>query len=265
MTSIHAGSPLAFAHRGGMAHFPENTLVAFRHAATTGVDGMESDVWLTADGVPVLEHDGVVRSWLGIRRRRFSDLPRSSLPASVPTLADLYALIEARFALSLDIKAVDAEEAVRAVLAVAAEVPGARSRLWLAHDKYKESDWRLVASWRELDPEVRLLDSTTVRRFDLPAAQYARRAASAGIDALNLPAREWTPALVEAARAAGLACFAFGAQSRPLIDKVVSYGVDAVYSDHLDRLVPAVQVARSRSDRTDAGHGPEPHDGSADH
>jgi glycerophosphoryl diester phosphodiesterase len=51
---------LVFAHRGNSAHAPENTLEAFRQAVALGVDGLEFDVRLTADGVPVVFHDPTV-------------------------------------------------------------------------------------------------------------------------------------------------------------------------------------------------------------
>ncbi len=44
-------------HRGSAAVAPENTLAAFRIAIDEGVDFVETDVQLTADGVPVLMHD----------------------------------------------------------------------------------------------------------------------------------------------------------------------------------------------------------------
>lgn len=44
-------------HRGAAAEAPENTLAAFRIAIDQGVDFIETDVRLTADGVPVLMHD----------------------------------------------------------------------------------------------------------------------------------------------------------------------------------------------------------------
>ncbi|MDQ1372669.1 MAG: glycerophosphoryl diester phosphodiesterase, partial [Actinomycetota bacterium] len=50
--------PIGFAHRGARAHAPENTLEAFQLALKLGATGLESDVWLTHDGVPVLDHDG---------------------------------------------------------------------------------------------------------------------------------------------------------------------------------------------------------------
>ncbi|MEQ1573805.1 MAG: glycerophosphodiester phosphodiesterase family protein [Vicinamibacterales bacterium] len=49
--------PLVFAHRGGAAIGPENTLVAFGRGITAGADGIELDVHLSADGVPVVHHD----------------------------------------------------------------------------------------------------------------------------------------------------------------------------------------------------------------
>lgn len=45
-----------FAHRGGMARAPENTLTSFRQALTDGADGFEIDVCLTKDKQPVLIH-----------------------------------------------------------------------------------------------------------------------------------------------------------------------------------------------------------------
>ena len=56
--------PIGFAHRGARAHAPENTLEAFALALRLGATGLESDVWLTADGEAVLDHDGVVGSGL---------------------------------------------------------------------------------------------------------------------------------------------------------------------------------------------------------
>jgi glycerophosphoryl diester phosphodiesterase len=50
-------TPLVFAHRGGCALGPENTLAAFDLGMKAGADGLELDVHLSADGVPVVHHD----------------------------------------------------------------------------------------------------------------------------------------------------------------------------------------------------------------
>lgn len=52
--------PLVLAHRGASAYAPENTLAAFQRAFEMGADGIELDVSLTRDGVPVVLHDDTV-------------------------------------------------------------------------------------------------------------------------------------------------------------------------------------------------------------
>src|SRR5205809_3157864 len=94
--------PIGFAHRGAKAHAPENTIEAFTLALRLGASGLESDVWITADGKAVLDHDGVVGGRL--RRRPLHELPRADLPEHIPTLTELYETCGTDFDLSLDIK-----------------------------------------------------------------------------------------------------------------------------------------------------------------
>jgi glycerophosphoryl diester phosphodiesterase len=49
--------PLNIAHRGAAVEAPENTLAAFELALQQGADGIEFDVHLSADGIPVVIHD----------------------------------------------------------------------------------------------------------------------------------------------------------------------------------------------------------------
>ena len=46
-----------FAHRGGSALAPENTIAAFDRGLALGADGLELDVHLSRDGVVVVHHD----------------------------------------------------------------------------------------------------------------------------------------------------------------------------------------------------------------
>lgn len=50
-----------FAHRGASRHAPENTFPAFKLAYEHGADGIETDVHLTKDNIPVLIHDETVK------------------------------------------------------------------------------------------------------------------------------------------------------------------------------------------------------------
>jgi glycerophosphoryl diester phosphodiesterase len=49
--------PLIFAHRGGAKLAPENTMPALDNGMALGADGLEFDVQLSADGIPVVIHD----------------------------------------------------------------------------------------------------------------------------------------------------------------------------------------------------------------
>ena len=57
LSFFNATRPLVFAHRGGCALGPENTLAGFDIGLATGADGLELDVHLSSDGVLVVCHD----------------------------------------------------------------------------------------------------------------------------------------------------------------------------------------------------------------
>ena len=52
--------PLVIAHRGASAYEFENSLAASRVARSQGADGVELDVHVSADGVPIVHHDPTV-------------------------------------------------------------------------------------------------------------------------------------------------------------------------------------------------------------
>ena len=231
--------PIGFAHRGARAHAPENTLEAFRLALRLGATGLESDVWLTSDGVAVLDHDGVVGSRL--RRRPIAEVARSQLPAHVPTLADLYAECGTSFELSLDVKDAGAIGATVAVArAAGTDVPG---RLWVCHH-----DWRQVAEWRSPFPDVRLVDSTRLRFLRHGPERRAAQLSDAGIDAINLHESDWSGGLSTLFHRFEVLAFGWDAQHERVLDNLLGMGLDAVYSDHTDRMMGA--LAR-RLDPTD--------------
>jgi glycerophosphoryl diester phosphodiesterase len=230
---------IGFAHRGAPApHQRENTLPAFRRALAGGASGLESDAWLTADGVPVLHHDGV----LGPpgRRRRISDLTADRLPGWVPSLAAFYAELGTSFEFSLDLKGPPGgwAPAADAVVAVARQAGGssAAGRLWLCGHLPE------LAAFRDRDLDVRLVNSTSMRTVmeGGGVSAYGRRLRAAGVAALNLRTREWTPPRagnVGVLHDLGIAAFGWDAQSTGTLARLAGYGLDAVYSDHLARLV----------------------------
>ncbi|HEX8131433.1 MAG TPA: glycerophosphodiester phosphodiesterase family protein [Pyrinomonadaceae bacterium] len=75
--------PLIIGHRGASASAPENTLAAFVRALDDGADGIEFDVRLARDGVPVVIHDATLRRTAGI------DAPIAALSSSDPSAIDV--------------------------------------------------------------------------------------------------------------------------------------------------------------------------------
>lgn len=221
-----SGTPvLGFAHRGARAHAPENTLEAFITATRMGASALETDVWLTRDGVAVIDHDGRVGP--RGRGRPIAAVDAADLPPHVPTLAQVQAALGPGPDLSIDVKDPAAVHAIVAVRAAAG--PAALRRTWLC-----DSDVDRLAAWRDLDPEVRLVAS--LRRRHLARVDLTGLAAR-GIEVVNLPHRSWTPGLVRHCQVAGLAAFAWGVQCRRRMRRLLSWGVDGIYSDHTDRMV----------------------------
>jgi glycerophosphoryl diester phosphodiesterase len=231
--------PIAFAHRGARAHAPENTLDAFKLALRLGATGLESDVWLTADGVAVLDHNGIVRR--GINRRRITSVRRADLPAHIPSLEQLYAECGDAYDLSLDVK--DTRAAPVVVAAARTMGADALSRLWLCHP-----DWQQVATWRELSPDVRLVDSTRLRLMRQGPERRAAQLAAAGIDAVNMHHTDWTGGLTTLFHRFERLAFGWDAQHDRILDALLAMGIDAVYSDHVDRMVDALARAAARAE-----------------
>jgi glycerophosphoryl diester phosphodiesterase len=220
--------PVAFAHRGARAHAPENTLEAFQLALRLGATGLESDVWLTADGVPVLDHDGLVRS--GFRKRPIAELHRTQLPGHIPALADLLTACGTGYHLSLDLK--DAGCGPPVVAVVREVAPELLPRLWLCHP-----DWRSVASLRPLDPDVKLVDSTRLVRIKEGPERRAATLAAHGVDALNMHHSDWTGGLTTLLHRFGRLTLAWDLQIERLLDAALHMGIDGVMSDWVDRMV----------------------------
>lgn len=75
---MRKNNPLIIAHRGACASAPENTLAAFRFALDSGADGVEFDVQLSNDSVPVVMHDLRLKR-TGARAERVADLTAEQL------------------------------------------------------------------------------------------------------------------------------------------------------------------------------------------
>ena len=225
--------PIAFAHRGASAHARENTLESFALALRLGATGLESDAWLTSDGVVVLDHDGLVR--VRRRKRLVSDMRRDELPTHVPTLSGLLERCGSDYHLSLDLQHVEVGPAV--VEQVRAVAPGLLPRLWLC-----AADVDVLADLRALDGDVRLVNSTRLARMKEGPERRAATLAARRIDAVNLHHTDWTGGLTTLFHRFERVCFGWDLQFEHLIRPVVRMGIDGIFSDHVDVMVEAIDA-----------------------
>lgn len=108
---------LRLAHRGDWRRAPENTLPALAAAlAVPGCDGVEFDVRISADGVPVLAHDETLERVYGRPGRIDGMTARELEDAGVASLGDALALIPHRAMIDVDLKGLH-DRAVVEVLA----------------------------------------------------------------------------------------------------------------------------------------------------
>lgn len=189
---------LIVAHRGLHVSERENTVAAFRAARALGVDGVELDVRLSADGVLVVHHDAHADA-VAIGRS-----PARDLPDFVPTLA----------------QALDAAEG----LVVNVEIKNLRHASEATYDESGDFARQVVNFLHE----ARAPRSVIVSCFDLATCQVVRdhdpllrvgwllswrhavgpaleRAADLGLDAVHPPVRRVHAATAQRARALGLA------------------------------------------------------------
>lgn len=216
---------ILFAHRGARTLERENTIAAFSRAVQLGATGIESDAWLSRDGQVVLDHDGHHRKF---PRKWIKDIDRAELDRHIPTLVEFYEAVGSDLPLSLDLK----DPAAFAPTVAVARSFGAQHRLWICHP-----DLAVLSQWRQDEPEVRLVNSTATKRLPHTLERRAAELSAAGIDAVNLRQGEWTAGLVALLHRFEVLAFAWDAQYERQLASLIDMGIDAVYSDDVERMV----------------------------
>lgn len=223
-------APITFAHRGASADAPENTIEAFRLALKLGARGIESDARLSADGQVVLVHGAVARQ--GWRRKRVVQTTAAELAElAVPRLSELYDELGTDYELSLDVY----DPAAGKVVLEVARAAGALERLWLCSSKPD-----LLTTLGARAPEVHLVHSVRRRKLDIPLERHAAQLAERGIGVCNMHRSDWTAGLVGLFHRFGIEAFGWDAQEVRHLRELLAMGVDAVYSDHVARMVATV-------------------------
>ena len=231
--------PIGFAHRGAKAHAPENTIAAFQLALRLGATGLESDVWLTAEGIPVLDHDGVVRR--GLRKRSIATVGVDELPDHIPQLVELLDTCGTQYHLSLDTK--DPESAGPIIEVITSYSPDMLDRVWLCEPRFERA--AEGAGWQT---GVHVLQTTRLDKISEGPERRAHRLKSAGIDGINLHRTDWNGGLVALVHRFDLFAFGWDMQQDHELRAGIRMGLDAVYSDDVDKMELAMRAELANPD-----------------
>ena len=237
--------PIAFAHRGGAGHFPENSWPAFQHAVGLGYAYLETDVRATADGQVVAFHDRTLER-VTDGAGRIAELPYARVAAAriggsepIPLLADLLgAWPDVRF--NIDIKDDSAIGPLAEVLR--------RTAAWDRVCVTSFSGRRLRAARRALARPVCM--ATAPAAIGLIKSGFSdyvlsRRFARLSVRCAQVPARVATGTFIRRAHAAGLQVHVWTVNDRQLMATLLDLGVDGIITDQT-ALLREVLLGRGR-------------------
>jgi glycerophosphoryl diester phosphodiesterase len=242
-----AGRPaLVVAHRGASRQAPENTLAAFRLAISQGAPAVECDVRLSADGVPVVIHDGTVdrtTDGQGAVATLSLDVIKS-LDAGqghegryagerIPTLAETLAVCAGRARLFMELKpeALAGSEAA-ALVDGALEVVAQGPPLDLTVISFDPEIVRLVARRRPDLPLGYLVGARQVAKHGVAAVLQQTAALGAGF--VSPQAGAVSARFVAEAHAAQLAVSVWTVDSPDELRAVAATGADAITTNRPD-------------------------------
>jgi len=236
--------PLILGHRGASHTAPENTLAAFREAARMGADGIELDVHLSADGVPVVMHNAHVNATTdgagpicAMSLAQIKELDAGSHFAAcfagerVPTLEEVFAEVGQQLLINIELKAQPAhvQGLERAVVDLINHM-GMASRVWFSSFKPY-----MLSQARRYAPQIPcglLYDPASVGVFLLaPFTPY---------EAIHPHFSMATPIKVRRAHRRKLRVMAWTVDNVAVAKVLAASGVDAVITNEPDRLLAAM-------------------------
>ncbi|WP_298222100.1 glycerophosphodiester phosphodiesterase family protein [Flavobacterium sp.] len=153
-------------HRGAKGYAPENTLASFQKALDMRVDGVELDVHLSSDGEIIVIHDDTVNRTTNANGF-VNELSLHELKAlriddehQIPTLAEVFDLIERKVFINVELKG---NQTAKPVVALIEKYIAAKN--W-TNDLFLVSsfDWNALQEVHAINPEINLgvLTSTEI-------------------------------------------------------------------------------------------------------
>lgn len=264
---LSGDTPLAFAHRGGAALWPENTLEAFRGAIGLGCPYLETDVHRTRDGHLVIFHDArLERTTNGaglVRDCSLAELRRLDAGYRFSPDGRTHPWRGQGLTIPLLTEAFDLDPNVRINVEMKQAGVGLPRALWELIEQHTLHDRILVASADvALGEELRAIargrvaTSASVREalaFWAAVRTGMWRFVKMRYDALQVPTQQSgltvvTDAFVRAAHARGVQVHVWTVDAPDEMRRLLALGVDGLMSDRPDLLMKVVREARAGSD-----------------
>jgi glycerophosphoryl diester phosphodiesterase len=241
---------LIIGHRGASAYAPENTHAAFQMAMDEAADGIELDVRLARDGVPVVIHDATldrtahvsgevesydstvlsdcyVGEWFNLRHPKYAD---ELFPYErIPTLTEVFQSYGSRL-IYVEMKC---ENASRRPALARAVVELTRTHGLVEHVIVKSFEHDSLAEVKQLAPEIRTaaLFGRSWPRPLVPGAKIIAAAERCGADEISLHRSLLRKSTVEEARLRGFEVLAWTVNSAFWLRRAFALGLRAVFTD----------------------------------
>ena len=239
-----SSGPCVFAHRGGAALAPENTLAAFEHAIALGTDGVELDVRPSRDGRVVVIHDSTLDRTTTlhgpVNRCTAAELSR----AHVPELSEVLHLCR-DLRVIVEIKVNDAAFGRQVV----GELRKANAVERSCVGGFRRAVLRAV---RQEEPALATSGAREEVRLALYRTWLGWPVASPAYDGYQIPefsgrTRVVSPRFIADAHRAGLGVQVWTVNDEADARRLLAWGVDALITDRPDLMVPLVREMRAAS------------------
>ena len=235
-----------FAHRGAHDRFPENSIAAFEQAVSLGADGIEFDVRLTKDNIPVAIHPVEVRDVVGINGYVFNltldelqSRPMRNVhqedEAVIPTLSDVLKNFAARTRLDIEIKALEPE---------ATELIAGELRAVEMHWPTIEITCFEPALIRDVRSQLPAITvdlliprSEPWMTPEIVAHMALHRARLAGAHGVHLHPTQLSEAGVDGLREAGIEVHCWGVNNAEHFEAVRRFEITKFDTDHLEEIL----------------------------
>lgn len=234
-----------WAHRGASGYVTDNTIDGFKLAIDMGADGIESDIYLTRDGIAIMYHERHIvhngrkyrpfnLTWEQIQKIKLDQKGRR-----VPLLSEVLEKFKnvknkngELVSFSLDISG---PKTGYKIIDIANDLDMCE-RVELTFDNYN-----LYRKYRQYDDNIVLVDSAKInwwKKFSRRIFhQNFRKLEKFNVKAVNLKAEDCTDEYIEDVRNHGFEIYVWDCHDEETMRKFIGKNVDAIYTNYPDTAV----------------------------